>query len=170
MKAALEKKLYKKYPKIFADRNKSPQETCMCWGIETGDGWYDLIHMLCDLIHWDIEQNGYPELEAVQVKEKFGLMRFYTTGVHKEEKTFKERMRGRLYNFLRRMMYRWCKEAYQANEGYHVQEGMIKFAEFLSGHVCERCGSNQKVTQTKGWICTLCPKCLVAYKKKRGLK
>lgn len=164
------KKLLEKYPKIFAQHKLDPSQTCMCWLFECDDGWYDLLNMLCSHIQFDIEKNGYPELEAVQVKEKFGTLRFYTTGVRKKDKTFKERMRGKLYNFLRRLMYRWCREMYQANEGYHVQEGMIRFAEFLSGHVCERCGSNQKVTQTKGWVVSLCPKCLAAYKKKRGLK
>jgi len=47
MKAELEKQLFDKYPKIFGDHTGSPQETCMCWGLEVGDGWYDIIDVLC---------------------------------------------------------------------------------------------------------------------------
>jgi hypothetical protein len=42
--------LIKKYPKIFRDVNKSPQETCMCWGFECGDGWFKILDNLCAAI------------------------------------------------------------------------------------------------------------------------
>lgn len=162
MKKELQTTLYRKFPKIFTQRNKSMTETCMCWGIDTDDGWYNLIHMLCELLQWDIEENKYPEIEAVQVKEKYGTLRFYTTGVYKEEmrRTFKARLKERIYHFLRLMMLKFCKERYQSDQHYYVQEGMIRFAEHLSGHICEKCGSNTNVTQTKGWIISLCEKCM----------
>jgi len=37
--------------------------------------------------------------------------------------------------------------------------GMVTFAESLSYHICERCGSTKNVTQTEGWITTLCENC-----------
>lgn len=63
-------KLCAKYPKLYAQRNLPMQETCMCWGFP-GDGWYDLI----DRLSAKLEPLG---VEAVQVKEKFGTLRFYT--------------------------------------------------------------------------------------------
>ena len=80
MKSELQKKLYKNYPKIFIQKNKSMKETAMCWGIECGDGWYWLIDNLCRQLQWDIDRNKQPQLEAVQVKEKYGSLRFYTFG------------------------------------------------------------------------------------------
>jgi len=80
MKPELQNQLFQKYPKIFQDRNKSPQETCMCWGLEIGDGWYWLIDMLCYQLQWDIDKNNEPQIVASQVKEKFGGLRFYTNG------------------------------------------------------------------------------------------
>ena len=47
MKQELEDKLIKKYPEIFKDCYKSARESCMAWGLEVGDGWYDLIDRLC---------------------------------------------------------------------------------------------------------------------------
>jgi len=169
MKKELQSKLYEKFPKIFAQRTKPMTETCMCWGIDTDDGWYNLIYMLCDLLQWDIEHNNYPSIEASQVKEKYGGLRFYTTGVYKEERrsTFKARIKGRIYNFLRNMMLKFCKELYRADQNSNIQEGMIRFASHLSENICEKCGSNTNVTQTKGWIVTLCEKCMKERKNEK---
>lgn len=78
MKRELQEKLFSKYPKIFIQKKLSMTETAMCWGIECGDGWYWLIDMLCNQIQYDIDKNNEPQIEAVQVKEKFGGLRFYT--------------------------------------------------------------------------------------------
>jgi len=78
MKKELQEKLFKKYPKIFRQRTLPMTETCMCWGIDTGDGWYNLIETLCILLQWDIDNNEHKQIEATQVKEKYGTLRFYT--------------------------------------------------------------------------------------------
>ena len=57
--------LLNKYPKLFGE---------MAFGIECGDGWFDLIDKLCE----DITKAD-PEVIALQVKEKFGTLRFYIT-------------------------------------------------------------------------------------------
>lgn len=85
MSPELDKKLCEKYPKIFANRNGNPQETLMCWGFECGDGWYDLIDTLCGWLQFNTDKNGHlpkyaSQVVAVQVKEKFGGLRFYVEG------------------------------------------------------------------------------------------
>lgn len=119
-----DKRLVEKYPKIFADRYKSMMETCMCWGFECMDGWYDLIDNLCEEIQNYIDLNDVPQFVASQVKEKFGGLRFYGDG------------------------------------GDDRIEGMISLAESLSYKICEKCGSIEDVSQTKGWITTLCRACM----------
>ncbi len=47
MNIELQKKLYQNYPRIFVDADKSVNESCMAWGIECGDGWYNIIDTLC---------------------------------------------------------------------------------------------------------------------------
>lgn len=72
MKQELQEQLYKKYPSIFAKKDLTIQQSCMAWGVECGDGWYDLIDKLCaDLM--DLNSS----VVATQVKEKFGCLRFY---------------------------------------------------------------------------------------------
>lgn len=81
MREDLDKKLVEKYPKIFADHYKSPQESCMYWGFECNDGWYNLIDHLCISIQHYLDYNlKIPQVIASQVKEKFGTLCFYFCG------------------------------------------------------------------------------------------
>ena len=50
MKAALQNKLFEKYPEIFAQKDLDKTQTLMCWGISCGDGWYNIIDTLCHSI------------------------------------------------------------------------------------------------------------------------
>jgi hypothetical protein len=84
MNAELTKKLWEKYPKIFQGRTKSIKESLIPFGFECGDGWYNIINQLCSTLQWDTDHNNkgsdepYPQVEATQVKEKFGRLCFYT--------------------------------------------------------------------------------------------
>ncbi len=142
MKEELDKQLCEKYPKIFRDRNAPMSETCMCWGFSHGDGWYNIINMLCANIQnhidwsyknheWDLKWNAenpdkarpvreiVSQVVATQVKEKFGTLRFYYNG------------------------------------GDDVIDGMVRMAESMSAVTCEECGAPG--TQNHGgWIRTLC--------------
>lgn len=85
MKKELQDKLFEKYPKIFRQKDLPMQQTAMCWGISCGDGWYNIINTLCGQIQNHLEHNmkdndGTITVEATQVKEKYGSLRFYYTG------------------------------------------------------------------------------------------
>ena len=123
-----------KFPKIFRDRHRDMQETCMCWGFEHGDGWYDIIDAACTNIQhhidWkrstdefrlmsDEEFNEQHQTVAVQVKEKWGCLRFYVN-----------------------------------NADDYVQ-GIISMAESMSCRICETCGAPGQ-RRTGGWVRTLC--------------
>lgn len=133
MKKELQDKLFEKYPKIFGNKDLSPKQTCMCWGLECGDGWYMLIDELCNKLQWDTDHNNRkesgnegrnPQVVAAQVKEKYAGLRFYVDS---------------------------CTD---------VQQGAISFAESLSFKICEDCGSTDDVATTdSSWYRSLCPKC-----------
>jgi hypothetical protein len=117
-------KLWSKYPAIFAGKDRSIQESLIPFGLECGDGWYWLIDNLCDCMQRYIDSNNVDQVEATQVKEKFGTLSFYTYG------------------------------------GDDMTSGMVWLAESMSGEICEMCGSTENVTQTKGWIRTVCNNCV----------
>lgn len=129
MNIKLQQKLFKKFPKIFKQRKLSIRESCMPWGCECGDGWYNLIYSLCENIQSYIDSNKkfnseITQIEFTQLKEKYGTLRIYSSG------------------------------------GCEKIDGMIWLAEGLSAKICENCGSQDKVTQTKGWITAMCQKCM----------
>ena len=85
MKLELDQLLCEKYPKMMVNRNKNMQETCMCWGFECGDGWFNILDQLMGNIQHHIDwKNRKEEVVAQvtldQVKEKFGTLRFYYSG------------------------------------------------------------------------------------------
>ena len=80
MNSEKQNKLFEKYSEIFSDRNLPKTQTLMCWGIACGDGWYDLIDRLCGDIVLYCKENDLKQPKAVQVKEKFGGLRFYIHG------------------------------------------------------------------------------------------
>ena len=81
MNYKLQQKLAKKYPKIFRYIGGDPRKTCMAFGIETGDGWYDIINGLCEQI---VKIDPLGNVRASQVKEKFGGLRFCVVGATEE--------------------------------------------------------------------------------------
>jgi hypothetical protein len=134
MRLELDKLLCEKYPKMMVNRNKDMKETCMCWGFECGDGWFNILDQLMSNIQHHIDWNnqnfdkGYKQYKQVaqvtldQVKEKFGTLRFYYTG------------------------------------GDDIIDGMVRMAESMSGCTCEECGNIGK-SRGGGWIHTYCDPC-----------
>jgi hypothetical protein len=138
MREELDARLCEKYPLMFKNRHAPMTETCMCWGFEHGDGWYNIINQLCaniqSHIDWNNEQrerlleknpHNVPVPDAIlqvvvdQVKEKFGTLRFYYHG------------------------------------GDDVIDGMVRMAEAMSAVTCEQCGAPAE-QRHGGWVRTLC--------------
>ena len=85
MNENLDELLCQRYPKMMVNRDKSMMETCMCWGFECGDGWFNILDQLMGSIQHHIDwKNKKEEVVAQvtlnQVKEKFGTLRFYYSG------------------------------------------------------------------------------------------
>ena len=66
------KKLIDDFPNLYKQKDLPPIQSLMCFGFECGDGWFDLLCKLSEKLSKD-----HPEVEAVQVKEKYGGLRFY---------------------------------------------------------------------------------------------
>jgi len=187
MNQELEANLVSRYPILYSRRDLSMQETCMCWGFECGNGWFDIINTLsCELetinrriarrkerddriklmlslvmaysfssfftcgilmvtgegnhpvmagcvgivgllsLWWmlRIRRRHYPFVEATQVKEKFGTLRFYLDTPLGDE-----------------------------------IDALVDKAEAASGVTCEACGCPGSLRCRKGWYSTLCDDC-----------
>ena len=93
MRKDLQEKLEQDFPQIFVDMDGDEMKTCMGRGIETGSGWYDLIHKLCSDI---MALKPGKKFKAEQVKEKFAGLRFYCSGYPKN--ATKQRQINQLIN------------------------------------------------------------------------
>ena len=76
------KKLFDRFQ--FFKPERSPRESLMCFGFECGDGWFQLIWDLCESIESQLAIDLHEGFEVLQVKEKFGGLRFYTTSCSNE--------------------------------------------------------------------------------------
>ena len=74
MKRELDKKLFDRFS--FFKPKKSLMESLMGFGFECDDGWFDIIYSLCEEVEKVVKD--IEEFEVIQVKEKFGSLRFYT--------------------------------------------------------------------------------------------
>ena len=79
MNAELQKKICDLSPVFFRQKDMDMSQTCMCWGIECGDGWYEPIKSLA-MKAAGLNQMLAPLnmcVEASQIKSKFAEFRCY---------------------------------------------------------------------------------------------
>jgi len=97
MKTELESYLKKKFPKLYTDVGE--QEPFTLYAFECEDGWFRIILWLSRYLQSYIDQQNkyaikYPDqykpveqIKVVQVKEKFGTLRYYTRGGNEHTNT-----------------------------------------------------------------------------------
>jgi len=84
MDSELTDKLLNDFPKLFCGRKTTRTKPIRCFGFECSDGWFQIIYDLsADLIRISQEKGCRPPI-VVQVKEKFGGLRFYIEGSNNE--------------------------------------------------------------------------------------
>ena len=169
MSPELDKQLCEKYPKIFANRYKSPQESCLAFGLEVGDGWYNLIDVLCEALTYTYttavevdEEDGKrlglephsfadgktsyffpvsaPQVVASQVKEKFGTLRFY----------YKLEFDPQNTELCQTGKYPDLKEINDRYRNYI--DGIVHFADIASSRTCELTGADGELHVRGGWF------------------
>ena len=177
MKQELDKLLCEKYPKMMVNRNKNMQETCMCWGFECGDGWYNILNQLMGSIQhhidwrekqrkWAIEYN---EMAAQAKAGNFDLfeatMKATPTDEYKE-KRLAEIVAGDFRTVpesIAQVTLDQVKEKFGTLRFYYSGgddyiSGLVSMAESMTGVTCEECG-NPGTSRGGGWIHVYCEPC-----------
>lgn len=132
MKAANEKKLYDKFPRLYRGAKLSARESCMAWGFSCADGWFDLIYKLSIAIESKAKALGIDPLseawpQTIQVKEKFGTLRFYVSAGGNDESDMAVEQVGGMVSF-------------RPVAGIDVIQNLVRDAEKASAKICEICG------------------------------
>lgn len=77
----LENYMILSYPELFPlGYNKEQNFGISTYGFECGDGWFMILDNLCSSIYYYCKHKKIDFPKVVQVKEKFGTLRFYTNG------------------------------------------------------------------------------------------
>lgn len=141
MDQELQDKLYEEYPNLFSNKDKPIQESCMAWGIECGNGWYNLLSSVC----WRISQHEKNIADRVRIRKKHGKENDQSDLDYIPVKfdQIKEKFGGiRIY--------------YSGGDDY--VRGVVSLADEMSYKICEVCGNSGKPNKG-GWITTLCDNC-----------
>ena len=181
MNEALDKQLCEKFPKQFRDRYAPMNQTCMCWGFEHGDGWFNIIRALCSNIQWHIDQSEKNKERAEEYNKMHdGLVSGDTTLFDESYRTsmpdYTERRRAEILKGGRReipeiihqVTVTQVKEKFGTLRFYYSGgdeyiDGLVSMAESMSACTCEECGKPGR-TNNNGWLRTLCEE----HAKERG--
>jgi hypothetical protein len=179
MKKELDELLCKRYPKIFRDRHAPMTETCMCWGFDINDGWFNIIDKMCRNMQWHIDQSRKTRLRALRYNravkkamqgEYEPLIKYYTFGSSSQSREWAQKSVDRdIENGLKfhgvpevcpQVIATQVKEKFGTLRFYYYGgddycRGVEALADSLSAVTCEDCGSPGRLL-TQGWHRTLC--------------
>lgn len=70
--------LYARYPDLFREKGLPMTESCLYWGLQCDDGWYNIIDSLCARLTLVKRYTGL-DVAISSLKEKFATLRVYPT-------------------------------------------------------------------------------------------
>jgi hypothetical protein len=171
MRTELDEKLCEKYPKIFANRYADMKTTAMCWGFECGDGWYNIINMLCANIQHHIDWSQKQHDDAVKYNDMItaaqagdlNLIDEYFDGWKNSDEAITRAIEQGLRKVeipVPQVTAAQVKEKFGTLRFYYSGgddeiSGMVRMAEAMSSVTCEECGTPGK-QRGGGWVRTLC--------------
>ena len=123
------KRLFKDFPLLFPKGKKASKKvSLMKYGFCCEDGWFNLIYKTCEKIQKIVDKKGIKQPTVVQVKEKYGGLRFYMDETVKE--TFEAGLKAE-------------------EESFHICEKCGENGKFIRGHgwvktLCRKCFIRQE--------------------------
>jgi hypothetical protein len=174
MKQELDEYLCKVYPKMMVNRNLHMTETCMCWGFECGDGWFQILNQLMGNIQHHIDWKERQREVAIKFNRIAEQLKAGDSTLFDEEYKdltgldFKEQRRQELIDryptvipepipqvTLDQVKEKFGTLRFYYSGGDDYIRGLVSMAESMSGVTCEECG--KPGTQSSGgWIKTVC--------------
>ena len=178
MKTELDEALVAKYPKIFKFRHAPMTHTAMCWGFDCGDGWYNIIDVLCGNIQHHVDQKRRERARVLKFNRALKralagdtrpLQMHFTFGNKTEpdewaidysnnaiaKAEFKEVPPRMPYITASQVKEKFGGLRFYTNGYNESVSAMISMAESMSYRTCEVCG-NPGRSNNYGWISTLC--------------
>lgn len=181
MKKELDEALCKKYPKIFRDRHAPMTHTAMCWGFDIGDGWYNIIDVMCRNMQSHIDHSRRNRLRALQynralkkaLKGDIRALEMHLTFkknatepddwakknaaevLSKSEPQFRSVPEACPQVIASQVKEKFGTLRFYYYGGDDYCRGLESMAESMTARTCEDCGNPGRLL-TQGWFRTLC--------------
>ena len=143
MREELEQKLADEFPFMRKNENFQTETGYVhdlygAFGMECGDGWYDVIRGLClDITDIYKKRNLKVAVKPLQIKEKYGSLRFYCDIDAENDVEMDKELLDEI-----------CNEVFEA----------VSKWEDVSERTCELCGKDGE-RRGFGWVTTRCEEC-----------
>lgn len=163
--------IMEKYPLLYKDKDAPMTVTAMCWGLDVGLGWLDIIDDLSSKLESEIKKF---------IEENKDKLSCATCRHSKEEhvnlpRTIKSQWGE--YTIKKHEYYPSYPKASQVKEKYgglrfymtsqtKEMENLINEATKLCWKTCEYCGKPGELCIDDWWYTTLCSACVVAQNAK----
>jgi len=180
MRSELDALLCEKYPKMMVNRDKPMTETCMCWGFECGDGWFNILNQLMGNIQNHIDWKERQREVSIKFNRIAEQLKAGDSTLFDEEykdminQEYKEKRRQELIDrypivipepipqvTLDQVKEKFGTLRFYYSGGDDYIRGMVSLAESLSGVTCEGCGNQAQTNwpEPGGWVRTICESC-----------
>jgi hypothetical protein len=137
-------RLLEAHPRIF--RGRKPQ----VWS-SVPSGWLELLDKLCAQIEAMLGPDVCSQFAVVQIKQKFGTLRFYyRLGDVEDVRVDLIHPEG-----VKQLLF-------DSNPALHLDDlrvqlrAVVSEAEAASSNCCEKCGESAMLHEVRGWLTTLC--------------
>lgn len=149
-------KMYADFPRLYRDVKN--ERSCMKWGFQCNDGWFELLYKLSADIEAEakalgINQDSDAWPKVLEVKEKYGLLKFYCYAGENHDLDLVPEVTGQLISF-------------RPMPNIQSIRALIKNAEKASASICECCGCPSKL-RIDGWWRVICDKCEAERRERR---
>lgn len=176
MNQELQKQLFDKYPKLFAQKDWSITNSCMPFGLECGTGWYNIIDNACYLIQSHINSQRKQRAIALRYNralkyalsgKKEYLVNWYKK-LYKDSEQTEKRVQKDIFDAsfrevppkMMQIEFTQVKEKFGGLRLYtdyvdNFIDGVISMASQMSECTCETCGNPGKM-RGKHWYYVAC--------------
>lgn len=159
MNQELDDYLAKRYPQFIKSRKESPASSAMQYGFQCGDGWFNLLNMLCESIEnhiYNLKRNNEFNQGQLDLANagKLEQMHDWMRDIYEKGELVIKKVPDISVEEVKEKFGQLRFSVKGADDSIR---GMIQMASAMSATICEECGKPGKLSSTKtGWIRVLC--------------
>lgn len=159
MNQELEDYLVKRYPQFVKGRSDSQAKSPMHYGFQCGDGWFNLLNMLCESIEnhiYNLKRNNEFNQGQLDLAKagKLEQMHDWMRDIYQKGELVIKKVPD---ISIEEVKEKFGQLRFSVKGADDSIRGMIQMASAMSATICEECGKPGKLSSTNsGWIRVLC--------------